>query len=211
MNSSGSNRVGPFQGSWLPKAALLAGMVAGIDVSNPRLAAAQNATPSGQETAAQSDTSVIFVPFPDLGESGGTRAPSISKGVWEKEIASWPDPFTVPHSRSECVKWAYPWPGSKICIGWKVQWQKMYGHLWLIVTLAIPGDIEGAINDALRDATVAATLAGVVTAFVAGGAGAGQAAADTFAASFQADLAARITQKIIKVRAENRTAWGNWE
>jgi hypothetical protein len=163
---------------------------------------------ASSSSSEDSNPSEILVLFPDAGDKAGS---AISQTVWAQNVANWQDPFTPPHSRAECVKWAYPWPGSKVCVGWKVQWQYMYGHLWIVITLATPGDIAAAITAALRDATVAAALAAVVTAFTTDGAAAGAAAASTFEEVFESDLAARIAEKIISVDVQNRAAWGSWQ
>lgn len=153
--------------------------------------------------------SQVLIDYPIEDEGA---APSLvgAAPIWEKQLAVWKDPFTLPNSRMECVKWAKPWPGAKICVGHKYQWQWMYGHLWLTITLAEPADIAQAINESLRDAAVAACIAGILGAVSTGGA-AFEAARDAFVAVFEVSLAKRITTKLISVRAHNRPAWGDWE
>lgn len=110
--------------------------------------------------------------------------PSVS---YTRTLASWVDPFTLPHTRSACVKYAsgsWPWGGGwKTCIGWATQFQWLHNTLYLNVStrglnlqslqsevnqcLAIATDIEAAalLLELLETAGVAAaqTTAQVAT------------------------------------------------
>jgi hypothetical protein len=41
--------------------------------------------------------------------------------LWSHTLHDGRDPFSPPHTRMDCVNWAYPWPGAKICVGHRVQ------------------------------------------------------------------------------------------
>src|SRR5260221_3318894 len=107
---------------------------------------------------------------------------------YERVIAVWKDPLTLPHSRSECVKWAsghIPFDGNwKTCIGWKVQWQWMYDRAIFSVTTGKPVNIDNAVKICLTTAAVAAAAAAIITG--------GSAAAAAFEAARESWLIQKL-------------------
>jgi hypothetical protein len=133
--------------------------------------------------------------------------PKAGKGViYQREIAHWKDPLTLPHSRAECVKWSsghIPFDGDwKTCIGWKVQWQWMVVTAWLSVTTTNPEDIRKSVNECFTDAAVVGAVAGVISG--------GSAALGTFEGVMKGCLVAKLTD-LVSVRAYTTAAWGPWQ
>jgi hypothetical protein len=148
--------------------------------------------------------------FPPFGLERTFQFENPNKGVknaiYERQIARWKDPLTLPHSRSECAKWAtghIPFDGDyKICVGWKIQWQWMYVSAFLRVTTANPQDIGSAIDECFKTAAVAAAIAAIVTG--------GSAAIGTFESVMKACLVAKLPD-VVSVTAYTTSAWGPWE
>jgi hypothetical protein len=130
----------------------------------------------------------------------------IKNTIYERQIARWKDPLTLPHSRSECVKWTtghIPFDGDyKICVGWKIQWQWMYVSAFLRVTTANPQDIGHAVDECFKTAAVAAAIAAVITG--------GSAAVGTFESVMKGCLVAKLPD-LGSVTAYTTSAWGPWE
>lgn len=125
---------------------------------------------------------------------------------YERVLAVWKDPLTLPHSRSECAKWAsghIPFDGDwKTCIGWKVQWQWMYDRATLTVNAPNAGDINKAVQVCLGTAAVAAAAAAIVTG--------SSAAIATFEEVMKGCLAGSLGSSVgVHVRTESY--WGDWE
>lgn len=125
---------------------------------------------------------------------------------YERELAVWKDPLTLPHSRSECVKWAsghIPFDGDwKTCIGWKLQFQWLYVRAVLAVTASKPEHIDRAVEECLRTAAVAAALAAIVSG--------GTAAVGTFEAVMKGCLVEKLASSV-SVTVRTPTYWGDWE
>ena len=125
---------------------------------------------------------------------------------YERVLAVWKDPFTLPHSRSECVKWAsghIPFDGDwKTCIGWAVQWQWMYDRAILTADAPNVGDIEKAVQQCLGTAAVAAAAAAIVSG--------GTVAIGVFEGVMKGCLTTTLGSSIgVHVRTESY--WGDWE
>ena len=41
--------------------------------------------------------------------------------LWEQVLYDGRDPFSAPHTKLDCANWARPLPGTKICVGHRVQ------------------------------------------------------------------------------------------
>lgn len=124
--------------------------------------------------------------------------------VFQRAIADWLDPFTLPHSRADCSSWAsghIPFDGDwKTCVGWTVHWQYHYNRLNLLVSTSAPGDISGAIDSCLQTAAVIAILAGVSTG--------GSAVVPSFEGAMTTCLASKLS--LISAKAWIDGYWGNW-
>lgn len=96
--------------------------------------------PEGWEVEAAPPVEADERPGPDGGylyideADAAADATGEKSTVLKKKLARWKDPFTLPKSRVSCSKWAKPWPGSKICVGHKVQWRWMYCDVSLVVS-----------------------------------------------------------------------------
>lgn len=126
-----------------------------------------------------------------------------------RKLAHWKDPLTIPHSRSECVKWCHITPWDKWCCGWKLQWQWMYCDIYLEVITSTPQDIIDSIEDCIRQATIASALAAIVAAVVTGG-GALAAAETTFVSVITPCLEKKL-KNIVSIRVYQACGWGPWE
>ena len=152
----------------------------------------------------------VLVDFDSDGESAGAAdtESTIEATRYEKPIAQWRDPFSTRGPRVSCAKWAYPWPGAKICIGHKYQWQFMECSLYLVVTAPDGRDLKRAVERALRTGAVAAALAALVAAAVGGPAGVA-AAKEAFLIAFNAALTVEITDATVSL--DQRCNWSDWK
>lgn len=134
-----------------------------------------------------------------------------AQGVIVRKLFRVKNPFAAaPQVRKVCVKWAKPWPGSKICIGHKYQWRYMYTTGFLVITLKEPQDIKGDIEECLKESAIYAAIAAIIAAIASGGSGVG-AAVDLFIKLFVACLNAKITGDVLSVRLDLHNEWGDWE
>lgn len=119
--------------------------------------------------------------------------------LYERVLLKTKDPTTLPRTRSVCVKWAKPWPGSKICIGWKLQFK----WFWVIATLRVstagPVDISKAVEECLKEAAIIAAIAAIVTG--------GSAAAATAASALQACLYRKLGDALLSVSVSLSHEW----
>jgi hypothetical protein len=126
--------------------------------------------------------------------------------LFERTIARWKDPTTLPHSREECVSWAHgdiPFDGEwKTCNGWKVQWQYMYTSAYVRVSTAKPEDISEKIDKCLNTAAVAGAVSGIVSG--------GSAAITTFEVALKACLVMELPS-LVTVSAWTSSGWGDYE
>ncbi len=135
------------------------------------------------------------------------RTHGTDSAIFQREIARWKDPLTLPHSRAECVKWAsghIPFDGDwKTCIGWKTQFQWMYVTAFLRVTTKSARDIGHEVDECFKDAAVA----GAVSLFITDGAG----AVATFQGVMQGCLTAKLTSDLLSVAVYTSSGWGDYE
>ena len=130
---------------------------------------------------------------------------------FEKKIAKWRDPHAQPLVRTRCSSWAVPWPGAKVCVGWKVESQPLYVDLVLQIDLEEPEDIEPAIAETLKEGTIISAISSVVSAAMATGLDGSQAARDSFVPLFRDSLTQRISKEILSIRLDAYSYWGEWE
>lgn len=133
--------------------------------------------------------------------------------VYERTLGRWKDPFTLPRTRAECVKWAsgdIPFDGSwKTCIGHKYQSQWMYSTLVLRVDVATPQAIREHAEQCLQDAGLVSALAGISTALI-GNPGAVQTAVSTFTIAMKVCLASKV-KDLANVSVRTDSGWGDYE
>jgi hypothetical protein len=152
-----------------------------------------------------------FGPYGE-GDAFVSSRPSIDKAinVYNRVLARWRDPLTLPHTRSQCVKWAsgnWPWGGGwKTCIGWKTQFQWLDNTLTLIISTEAFGlaEIQKASNDCLATGAVAAALTAYVTS-------SGATAIATFKEVFVSCLAVKLPATTLKVDLPVTSRWSNWQ
>lgn len=126
-----------------------------------------------------------------------------------RKIARWKDPFTVPQSKVECVKWCSITPWDKWCCGHKLSWRWMYCDLYVEVRTGTEQDIVRALEESLQKAVVAAAIAAIVTAALTGGA-ALPAAKAAFVATLTMELSKKI-EDLASVQLLQSCEWGDWE
>jgi hypothetical protein len=126
--------------------------------------------------------------------------------IYQRQIARWKDPLTLPHSRAECVKWAsghIPGDGDwKMCVGWKTQFQWMYVSAFIRVTTAKQEDIGKAIDECFKEAAIAGALAAIITG--------GTAALGAFEGVIKVCLLAKLPT-LVTATAYTSSGWGSWE
>ncbi|MFC0342571.1 hypothetical protein [Paracoccus niistensis] len=167
--------------------------------------------PTAEEEQLQADAEVEFSHYLEVSEGGEEAIESATEStIIDKKIASWLDPLTLPKSRMECVKWAYPWPGAKICVGHKYQFQWMYCEARLVVTGPSIDGVGGAVNDCLQTGAAVAAVAGIVAAAGTGGA-ALPAAKAAFLTTFEGCVAAKVGSEALGVNVAQNCSWGPWE
>lgn len=131
----------------------------------------------------------------------------------ERELGRWKDPFSLPHSRAECVKWAsgdIPFDGSwKTCIGHKVQFRWIYNTAVLRVDVIKPAVIREHVEECLRTAGVVSALAGLATAYL-GNPNAVDTAISTFTVAMKVCLASKIPD-LANVSVGIHSNRGDWE
>jgi hypothetical protein len=125
----------------------------------------------------------------------------------EHHLASYRDPFSV-QTRSICVKWVYPWLGSKICVGWKPQAKYLETKVHLIINVPTSlDDIKNRLHQALKTATSAAALAGVTATIATGQISAGiEAAEKTLIPALKISLPASF---VLGIKSEQK--WTGWQ
>lgn len=111
--------------------------------------------------------------------------------------------------RLTCGKWAYPWPGSKICIGTgRTEWLQHDFHL--VVDGPEP---EAAVRNVLEEATAAAAAAALATGIATPTLDPGSRVAAAFAAAkaaFISYVTVRGMERLISqydIRIDHRTFW----
>jgi hypothetical protein len=129
---------------------------------------------------------------------------------YQRTLASWRDPLTLPHSRASCVKWAsgsWPWGGGwKTCIGWKTQLQWLENTATLRVEVDLPNVTVDQVRQATNDCLAIGTTASLVAAIYTGG----LEAAAAFSTALYGCLTARFSGAVIKVSTPITSHWGDW-
>lgn len=124
------------------------------------------------------------------------------RGYYERILAVWKDPLTPPKTRMRCVKWAKPWPGSKICVSWAVDEQWMYVRAILGVTWPDEAAAKAATEQCLKEAAVMAALAAILSG--------GAAALPAFERAMTTCLVRQLNGQVgLSVRTQSY--WGPWE
>ena len=121
--------------------------------------------------------------------------------LFERVIAKWKDPTSLPHTRKKCVKMCQIGP-LKTCCGWKLQYKWIYNTATVRVTTSTPQDIPKALNDCIQTAAVAAAIAGILS----GGAAAIIAAERAIEACLVKKFGGDLLTVAIKVKPR-RGAW----
>jgi hypothetical protein len=153
--------------------------------------------------------------FPEVFETEGSEEAAISGAaeanafLYKKTLAKWKDPLTLPHSRMSCAKWAKPWPGAKICIGHKYQWQFMYCKVDLTVSGPTFDGAKKAVTDCLATGAAVGAAAGII-AVVGTGGSALPAAMNAFASTFESCLKSKAAGAL-GIQLSQTCGWGNWE
>jgi hypothetical protein len=123
--------------------------------------------------------------------------------VYERVLLKMRDPTTPPKVKKTCAKWAKPWPGSKICVGWKLEYKWFNLTATLRVTTAKPVDIKSAVEDCLKEGAIIALLTGIATG--------GSAAAAAAAAAIEACLYRKLAANLLNVSIDLSHEWDdNW-
>lgn len=123
--------------------------------------------------------------------------------IFERAIFKYKDPTSPPHTKKECAKWAKPWPGSKICVGWKIQYRWVYRIGIIRVGAISESEARTALEDCLKQSAIAAAIAGI-----ASGGSAAVAAAEIV---LKACLATKLGEKLISLSISVKTSRGDWE
>jgi len=123
--------------------------------------------------------------------------------LYERVLLRTKDPTTLPKTRSVCAKWAKPWPGSKICVGWKLQYKWFWVTATLRVTTTVPTDIGKVVEECLKEAAVIAAITAIVTG--------GSAAAAAAEKALEACLLRKLADKLLNVSVVLSHNWDqNW-
>jgi hypothetical protein len=140
---------------------------------------------------------------------------------YTKTLASWIDPFTMPHTRMGCVKWAsgsWPWGGGwKTCIGWKTQFQWLHNTLYLKVSsrgLSFQS-LQAEVNQCLAIATDIEAAALLIELLETVGVAAAQTTAQvaSFTEILQDCLVAKFATDAISISIPlpPTSQWGDWQ
>lgn len=120
------------------------------------------------------------------------------------------DPFTLPQTREGgCAKWAYPWPGAKICVAPTTECNHMYSQLAVVVEGPDGNDVKNEVNRCVGESAVSATIAGLITGYTTGGA----AGLTTATATFHESLKACVKESLkgsLTTKTVNPSHWGGW-
>lgn len=104
----------------------------------------------------------VFTELPEAASTdAGLEGLEARTAVFEQKIASWVDPFTLPKTRTKCVKWVKIF-GAKNCVGWKLEKKWMNVEARVKIYTAEPADLRRAVQESLRDGAVAAAISGIV-------------------------------------------------
>lgn len=129
---------------------------------------------------------------------------TVDSVLYERVLAKWKDPTSLPHSRNKCVKYfTTKFPRIKTCIGWKLEFAWIYRTATLRVTTGKEIDIGAVVEKCLAESAIIAAIAGLVTG--------GSAAAAAAEASFKACLLRRIGKDLLTVSVSFHTTRGDWE
>lgn len=130
--------------------------------------------------------------------------------LWTHTIHDGRDPLTPPHTRLDCVNWAYPWPGAKICVGHKLSCQFMESRIAVIVEGTPIADYAAKAQRCGDEAVRNGVIAGVIAAAATGGISAADAFMSAAGASFTSCIQRELSGAAPTVRTENPTHWGEW-
>lgn len=123
--------------------------------------------------------------------------------IFERAIFKYKDPTSPPHTKKECAKWAKPWPGAKICVGWTIRYRWLYRIGYIRIETITETDAKRALEDCLAISAIAALIAGV-----ASGGSAAIAAAEV---SLKSCLAAKLGDKLLSLTIQIKSSRGDWE
>jgi hypothetical protein len=167
---------------------------------DPKTAPQPSSNSDWSTTGAPDDTENYFEDdyFIDAGQDTQTAG----RTIYERVIAKWKDPTSLPHSRKKCAKWCYAGP-LKTCCGWKLQYRWIYNTATVRVTTSTPQNIEKAVNDCMKTAAVVAAI----TAIFGGGASAIAAAEK----AFEACLFKKFGDELLSVAIKIKPRRGSWE
>lgn len=152
----------------------------------------------------------------DLVETSGAAQVRVARTgkVYEKALAVWRDPLTLPRSRVKgCSEWAKigTW---KICVVPKVQTSWLERELVLEITYPDAlnfDDVRTAVEQALRDGLVASAVVIAVGCATGVGCAGGFAAAElAFTVAFKTSIGSALADQL-GINLENRSrGWTPW-
>lgn len=134
----------------------------------------------------------------------------IAERIWQRTVHDGRAPFTPAQTKTDCVKWAYPWPGAKICIGHRNQCKFLYSK----ISIWISGDtneidaknrVKECGDKALNDGIFVA----IPTTIASGGTKGFNSFLSSAGASFKRCVISINSRFIIGY--DNPTHWGQWE
>jgi hypothetical protein len=165
--------------------------------------------PSVQFGGSRCDTTESLMPYTFVVENIEPSKAKGSAGHYEVQMALYRDPFTPPHTKTDCDKLC---GGGHFCCGWRVFYQWMYVTPILIVDFGTVGDYLAIVQGCHNDAVAAGIVAGIVAGYLSGGTAGAKAAVDTYIAAVTACLTQKLSAaKLASVQVVFRSHWGDWE
>ena len=128
---------------------------------------------------------------------------ALKKEVYNRVIAKYRDPLTLPKTRTKCVKTCTSdFPPIKFCCGWKTQQKHMNVVQTLVVQLKTAQDIKKEIEECLATGVVAAAAAAIYSG--------GSAAIAAFEKVFFICLETKVGANLIHVQVRTKAKWSGW-
>ena len=139
---------------------------------------------------------------------------SATAEISRQEIGQWGDPFTPPHSRTDCVRYAsgkWPWGGRgwKTCVGFRTQWQHMEVKAFLVTDG--PDNLGNALRNSINACLVTAAAAAGTTVAITSGV-AVPAALAAAKVAFGACLTAKVgdVADTYGISMDTQSHWTDW-
>lgn len=135
---------------------------------------------------------------------------AVSADLWRAVIHRGRDPSTPPQTMVECVNWAYPLPGVKICIGHALRCKHMNSELVVRVTGPDGNEVKDKVMRCAETSAAKAAVSGILVGWTTGGMAGGSAALGTFTDSIKSCVGDALSGSINSV-LDNPNAWDdNW-